>query len=43
MTATNVTNALMVAADRFVVGGVLSVVAVAYFATPYEVVSRSCG
>ncbi len=40
VTATNVTNALMVAADRFVVGGVLSVVAVAYFATPYEVVSK---
>ncbi len=40
VTGTNVTNALMVAADRFVVGAVTSITAVAYFATPYEVVSR---
>jgi O-antigen/teichoic acid export membrane protein len=40
VTATNVTNAFMVAADRFVVGAVASLTAVAYFATPYEVVSK---
>jgi O-antigen/teichoic acid export membrane protein len=40
VTATNVTNALMVAADRFVVGAAVSLVAVAYFATPYEVISK---
>jgi O-antigen/teichoic acid export membrane protein len=40
VTATNVTNALMVAADRFVVGAAVSLTAVAYFATPYEVISK---
>jgi O-antigen/teichoic acid export membrane protein len=40
VTITNVTNALMVAADRFVVGAAVSLVAVAYFATPYEVISK---
>ena len=40
ITGTNVTNALMTAADRFVVGAVLSLTAVAYFATPYEVVTK---
>jgi O-antigen/teichoic acid export membrane protein len=30
----------MVAADRFVVGAAVSLVAVAYFATPYEVISK---
>jgi O-antigen/teichoic acid export membrane protein len=40
ITATNVANALMVAADRFLVGAIVSVTAVAYFATPYEVVTK---
>ena len=40
VTGTNVTNALMSAADRFVVGAVVSITAVAYFATPYEVVTK---
>ena len=40
VTATNVTNAFMVAADRFLVGAVASITAVAYFGTPYEVVSK---
>ena len=40
VTGTNVTNSMMIAADRFVVGAVTSITAVAYFATPYEVVSR---
>jgi O-antigen/teichoic acid export membrane protein len=40
VTATNVVNALMTAADRFLVGAVISVTAVAYFATPYEVVTK---
>ena len=40
VTATNVTNAFMVAADRFLVGAVASIIAVAYFGTPYEVVTK---
>ncbi len=40
VTATNVTNAFMVAADRFLVGAVASIAAVAYFGTPYEVVTK---
>ena len=40
VTATNVTNALMTAADRFVVGAVATITAVAYFGTPYEVVTK---
>lgn len=40
MTVSNVVGPLMVYADRFLIGGLLSVAAVAYYATPYEVVTR---
>ena len=40
MTVTNIIGPLMVTLDRFVIGSVLSVSAVAYYATPYEVVSK---
>ncbi|MEA2348436.1 MAG: hypothetical protein QOG62_2223 [Thermoleophilaceae bacterium] len=40
VTAANVTNALMQASDRFLIGVFASLTAVAYFATPYEVVNR---
>ncbi len=40
MTVTNIVGPLMVTLDRFVIGSLLSVSAVAYYATPYEVVSK---
>lgn len=40
MTVSNVVGPLMVYADRFLVGGMISAAAVAYYATPYEVVTR---
>ncbi len=40
ITAANVTNALMQASDRFLIGVFATLTAVAYFATPYEVVTR---
>lgn len=40
MTVSNVIGPLMVYADRFLIGGWLSAVAVAYYATPYEIVTR---
>jgi O-antigen/teichoic acid export membrane protein len=40
VTAANVTNALMQASDRFLIGAFATLTAVAYFATPYEVVTR---
>jgi O-antigen/teichoic acid export membrane protein len=40
MTASNVASALMVYLDRFVIGAVLSMAAVAYYVTPYEMASR---
>jgi O-antigen/teichoic acid export membrane protein len=40
MTVTNIIGPLMVTLDRFVIGSMLSVGAVAYYATPYEVVSK---
>lgn len=40
VTAANVTNALMQASDRFLIGVFATLTAVAYFATPYEVVNR---
>src|ERR1700760_80898 len=40
MTVTNIIGPLMVTLDRFVIGSVLSVTAVAYYATPYEVVTK---
>jgi O-antigen/teichoic acid export membrane protein len=40
MTVTNIIGPLMVTLDRFVIGSMLTVSAVAYYATPYEVVSK---
>jgi len=40
MTISNVASPLMVYLDRFVIGAMISVAAVAYYATPYEVVGR---
>ncbi|MDD2742216.1 MAG: flippase [Rhodocyclaceae bacterium] len=40
MTVSNIVGPLMVYADRFLIGGLLSAVAVAYYATPYEIVTR---
>jgi len=39
-TVTNVVGPLLVYMDRFVIGAVLSVVAVTYYVTPYEVVTK---
>ena len=40
MTVSNVVSPLMVTLDRFLIGALLSVAAVAYYATPYEVVTK---
>lgn len=40
MTVTNVIGPLMVTLDRFVIGALLSVAAVAYYATPYEAITK---
>jgi O-antigen/teichoic acid export membrane protein len=40
LTASNVSSSLMMYFDRFVIGAVLSMSAVAYYATPYELASR---
>lgn len=40
MTVSNVVGPLMVYLDRFVVGALLSMAAVAYYATPYEVITK---
>jgi O-antigen/teichoic acid export membrane protein len=40
MTVTNIVGPLMVYMDRFLIGGLLSMAAVAYYATPYEVVTK---
>jgi O-antigen/teichoic acid export membrane protein len=40
MTVSNVVGPLMVTLDRFVIGSLLSVGAVAYYATPYEVATK---
>jgi O-antigen/teichoic acid export membrane protein len=40
MTISNVISSLMVVADRFVIGALLSVAAVAYYATSFEVVTK---
>jgi len=40
MTVSNIVGPLMTYLDRFVIGAVISVTAVAYYATPYEVVSK---
>lgn len=40
LTITNIVGPLMVYMDRFLIGAVLSVVAVAYYTAPYEVVTK---
>lgn len=40
MTVSNVVGPLMVYLDRFVIGAVMTMAAVAYYATPFEVVTR---
>jgi O-antigen/teichoic acid export membrane protein len=40
MTVSNVVGPLMVTLDRFLIAGLISVTAVAYYATPYEVVTK---
>jgi len=40
MTISNIISPLLVYMDRFLIGTLVSVVAVAYYATPFEVVSR---
>lgn len=40
MTVTNIVSPLMVQMDRFVIGAMLSTAAVAYYSTPFEMVSK---
>jgi O-antigen/teichoic acid export membrane protein len=40
LTVTNIVGPLMTYMDRFIVGGIVSMTAVAYYATPYDFVSR---
>ncbi len=40
MTVSNVVGPLMVSLDRFLIGAMVSMAAVAYYATPYEVVTK---
>jgi O-antigen/teichoic acid export membrane protein len=40
MTVSNIVGPLMVYMDRFLIGGLISVTAVAYYTTPYEVVTK---
>jgi O-antigen/teichoic acid export membrane protein len=40
MTVSNIVGPLMVTLDRFLIGALLSVSAVAYYATPYELVTK---
>lgn len=40
MTVTNLTGPLMLYLDRFVIGALVSVAAVAYYATPYEMATK---
>ena len=40
MTVTNIIGPLMVYIDRFMIAGAMSVVAVAYYATPHEMVTK---
>lgn len=40
LTVTNIVGPLMVYFDRFLIGAMISVTAVAYYVTPYEVISR---
>jgi O-antigen/teichoic acid export membrane protein len=40
LTATNFLNPIVIAADRFVIGAAVSVAAVAFYVTPYEVITK---
>ncbi|MBI3777142.1 MAG: flippase [Gammaproteobacteria bacterium] len=40
MTVTNLVGPMMIYFDRFLVGAIVSVAAVAYYATPYEIVTK---
>ncbi len=40
MTVSNIVGPLMVKLDRFMIGAMISVTAVAYYATPYEMITR---
>ena len=40
MTVSNIIGPLMVYLDRFIIGAVISVTAVAYYATPFEIVTK---
>jgi O-antigen/teichoic acid export membrane protein len=40
LTVTNIVGPLMTYMDRFIIGGIVSIAAVAYYATPYDFVSR---
>jgi O-antigen/teichoic acid export membrane protein len=40
MTITNIVGPLMTYFDRFIIGAVVSITAVAYYATPYEMISK---
>ena len=40
MTVSNIVSPLMNSADRFLIGAILSMTAVAYYVTPYEVVTK---
>ncbi|NLE06602.1 MAG: oligosaccharide flippase family protein, partial [Crenarchaeota archaeon] len=40
LTVTNIISPLMVYCDRFLIGSLISMTAVAYYITPYEVISR---
>jgi O-antigen/teichoic acid export membrane protein len=40
MTVSNIVSPLMVYLDRFLIGAVISMAAVSFYATPYEIVSR---
>jgi O-antigen/teichoic acid export membrane protein len=41
MTVSNIVSPIMVYVDRFVIGGMLSISAVAYYSTPYEVTTKA--
>lgn len=40
MTVSNIVSPMMVYVDRFLIGSILSLTAVAYYATPYEIVTK---
>ena len=40
MTVTNIVSPLMVYVDRFIIGSILSMAAVTYYVTPYEVITK---